>query len=326
MRMRRPVFAVVMSLAVGVGLLAGVGSAETAKVPETLADTRPVSAAPVATGFPIDFVAVVWTGSADGHDGAAVRFRHGGVWGGWQPLEEDGAQSEGQFGSALTGADDAEAYQVRGLPPGASEPRAVALNTTDGPLVDAGSRRRGAAHAAPPCRSRADWGADESLMTWSSTYYGVQVLTLHHTDTANADADPAATVRAIQRYHSVERGWGDIGDQLLVDAMGVLYEGRYSGVSRSCLTAGGDGTDFGHDDAGNGVTAAHVSGMNSGNLGVALLGTYSEVLPPAVQRSAVEHQRDPRRSTCHRTGASRLPVREPDQRCHEDGPDGQWSS
>lgn len=280
---------VVLAAAVAlVAMLARPGASEPVLVPRTLADARPVTAGPVVPGFPIDFLAVVWRGPGDGHDRAAVRFRHGRDWTGWQPLEEDGAQEPGQFGSSLVGGADADAYQVRGVPPGAAQPKAVAINTTDGPLIETGRQPSGGAQAAVPCRSRADWGADESLMTWTPEYSGVQVLTVHHTDTLNGDGDPAATVRAIQRYHAVERGWGDIGYQYLIDQAGVVYEGRYSGSSRSCLTAGGDGSDFGHDGAGQGVTAAHVGGMNSGNLGVALLGTYTSVLPPAAQRSALE--------------------------------------
>ncbi|MEJ7765481.1 MAG: N-acetylmuramoyl-L-alanine amidase [Acidimicrobiales bacterium] len=271
-------------------LAADIGGATPVLIPETLADSRPLTAGPVEPGFPIDFVAVTWLGPADGHDGAAVRFRRGAVWDPWQPLEEDGAQQEGAFGSALVPAGDADAYQVRGLPPGLVEPKAVALNTTDGPLVEVGRRRQGAAHAASPCRSRADWGADESLMSWTPTYYGVQVLTLHHTATANDDVDPSATMRAIYRYHAVERNFGDIGYQHVVDQAGVVYEGRFSGLSKSCLSGGGDGSDFAHDGAGGGVTGAHVSGMNSGNIGVALLGTYGTVVPPAAQRTAAEQQ------------------------------------
>ena len=258
--------------------------------PRTLAENRPVRSGPVTTPFPIDHLAVVWSGSGAGHNGAAVRFLRAGSWTQWQTLEEDGAQAAGQFGSALVAAHDASAYQVRGVPAHARNARAVALNTTDGPLREVGQLRRGAAAAAPQCRSRADWGADERLMTWAPQYFDVQVLTVHHTATATDDTDPAATVRAIQRYHSVDRGWGDMGYQYLIDGAGVVYEGRWSGQSRSCLTAGGDGSDFGHDDAGLGVTAAHVGGMNSGNLGVALLGTYSTLRPPAPQRTALEQQ------------------------------------
>lgn len=273
------------------GTIVDVGSATPRLLPRTLADARPAGAGAVEAGFPIDFVAAVWSGhdhgpAADDH-GAKVRFRYGGAWGGWVSMGEDGAQAEGQFGTGLVAAADAEAYQVRGVPAGG---RIVAINTTDGPLEPAGTGRRGAAGAFASCRSRADWGADESLMKWTPAHQPVQVLTVHHTDTANGDKDPAATIRAIYRFHAVDRGWGDIGYQLLVDQQGVVYEGRHRGAtSRSCVADSGDGSDFAHATAtGAGVVGAHVSGWNSGNLGVAALGTYTTVSPPSAQRGSVE--------------------------------------
>jgi hypothetical protein len=276
--------------------------------PETLADRRPVQAGPVEPGFPIDYVGVLW-GTERGHDhgddarGAephgAVRFRHAGVWGEWWPLIEDGAAGatgDGRWSSGLVAGGDAEAYQVRGVPAGAGEPQAVAINTTDGRLVRVGEARGGAAGAiaSAKCRSRADWGADERLRfgsdgseVWPPAHYPVQVATVHHTATKNDDPDPAATVRAIYRYHAVDNGWGDIGYHYLVDESGVVYEGRWSGSkSASCQLEGGDGSQFAHetdldgDLDGDGVldemtTAGHTGGANSGNLGLALLGEFT---------------------------------------------------
>lgn len=71
-----------------VGLFAVPGSPEPVMVPETLSAAHPVISAPVSAEFPIDFVAVVWTGSEEGHEGAAVRLRHGGTWGEWEALED----------------------------------------------------------------------------------------------------------------------------------------------------------------------------------------------------------------------------------------------
>ena len=48
---------------------------------------------------------------------------------------EDGAQAPGQWASGLVSAGDADAYKVRGMPGEAVGARAVALNTTDGPLA-----------------------------------------------------------------------------------------------------------------------------------------------------------------------------------------------
>lgn len=260
-------------------------------VPETMADRRPVQAGPVEPGFPIDFVGVIWDSPADEHaEGSeqagahgAVRFRADGRWGPWIDLVDDGAEGDGQWASGLVSGDDADAYQVRGIPGGARSPRAVAINTTDGPRRTAGHTRGGAAGAleSTQCRSRADWGADESLRTWNPAFYPVQTLTVHHTATSNG-ADAESTMRAIYRYHAVDRKWGDIGYQYLIDEAGMVYEGRWSGTtSRSCFD-GGDGSDFGHETTdldGDGrvdemVTGGHVGGWNSGNMGVALLGNF----------------------------------------------------
>jgi hypothetical protein len=152
----------------------------------------------------------------------AVRFRHGGVWGPWVPLIEDGAagpSGDDRWSSGLVEGSDAEAYQVRGVPAGAANPETVAINTTDGRPVPIGHVRGGGARAlsSATCRSRADWGADERLRfdtagneVWPPAHFPVQVATVHHTATKNNDPDPAATVQAMYRYHAVDNGWGDI--------------------------------------------------------------------------------------------------------------------
>lgn len=275
-------------------------------VPKTLADQRPVQRGPMEPGFPIDYVGVLWDveHGHHHHDGddegpephGAVRFRHDGVWTAWQPLIEDGVQAEGRWLSGLVSGGDAEAYQVRGVPAEAVSARAAAINTTDGPQVRIGEARGGSAGAlaSTQCQSRADWGADEELRfdatgneIWPPTHHPVQVLTVHHTATKNNDPDPEATVRAIYRYHAVDNGWGDIGYQYLIDESGVVYEGRWSGTaSASCETANGDGSEFGHEAAdadadADGVldemtTGAHTGGANSGNMGIALLGEFTD--------------------------------------------------
>src|SRR5919197_457383 len=82
----------------------------------------------------------------------------------------------------------------------------------------------------PRVISRAEWGADESLMTWAPEFQVTQKLIIHHTATQNDDPDPTATIRSIYRYHAVMQGWGDIGYNFLVDEAGNVYEGRYSRV------------------------------------------------------------------------------------------------
>ena len=274
--------------------------------PKTLFHQAPVTAAPVEPGFPIDYVSVTFElapeadvhhdhGPNDEHGGTAalaVRFRKAGVWASWQRILEDGAQAEGQWAGALVAGDDADAYQIRGLPAFARDARGGAVNTTDGPDVVVGIQRADAAAAATSCKSRADWKADESLRTSTRSYAPIQVLTVHHTATENDDPDPDARVRAIYTYHVRNNRWDDIGYQALISEAGAVYEGRWSGSdSTSCLAAAGTGSDFGHETADATspiVTGAHTGGYNTGNFGIALLGTFTDsVAPKAAARTAL---------------------------------------
>lgn len=279
--MKRSVTCLVVTAIVAAAVITVGDVAEAVRVPRTLAHIAPVGAAPVTPGFPIDFVGVQWDGDASG---GAIRFRHGEQWSPWTGLTEDGVEVAGTFASGLVWGADAAAYQVR-LPIGAAQPRAVAINTTNGPPVTIGARPGDAAGAAVSVIRRLEWGADESLRfdasgneIWPPDYYPAQKLTVHHTATLNGDPNPAATVRAIYRYHAVDRGFGDIGYQYLIDEAGRVYEGRWSGTD----------PDPGHDAAGRAVTAAHVGGYNSGNVGAALLGTLTTQEPSVAARSALE--------------------------------------
>jgi hypothetical protein len=284
-------------------LFAAGGDAVAVQVPTTLADRRPAQTGAVEPGFPIDYLALVWD-TADGPESSprsgpagepygAVRFRHDGVWGTWIPLTADDLQSPGQWGSALLPAGDAEAYQVRGVPAGAGSPRVVVINTTDGPLLIVGERPAGAT-ALTNCRSRAEWGAEESLRfigeveSWPPTFEPVRVMTVHHTATANNDDDPAATVRAIYYYHTVDRGWGDIAYHYLIDEAGVVYEGRWSGEESAACSDFAYSPQLGPDDEPLLVTAGHTYCYNRGNVGVALLGDFTSVQPTSAARAALE--------------------------------------
>jgi hypothetical protein len=108
--------------------------------------------------------------------------------------------------------------------------------------------------------------------------------------------DPAATIRAYYYLHANTNDGGDIGYHFLIDEAGRIYEGRYTGM---------DGIPA-HDAGGKMVTAFHTSGFNSGNLGIALLGTFEsqadccgQKVADPVARGTVRLPRPGPRGGCH---------------------------
>lgn len=291
MSFRRRLVSRLVAVTAGVAAVLAFGAAPPSvavTLPRTLNDTRPVVSGPVSVPFPIEYfglVADVPPGHHLADRGPApygeARFHVGGSWTPWQALDQDGAQAADHFTGALISVDLADAYQVRGVPAEGRNWRAAALNATDGPKRVVGQRPLSSASAAAPCKSRADWGADESISGWShgdtQAFYPAQVLTVHHTAGSNdLNQDYDATIRAIYSYHVQTNGWSDIGYQYLIDGHGVVYEGRNSGhTSTSCLWDGGDGSDFAHETGTDlVVNGAHVYNYNAGNVGVALMGCY----------------------------------------------------
>ncbi|MGW3411097.1 peptidoglycan recognition protein family protein [Streptomyces sp. NPDC000888] len=261
------------------------GAAEADTTSETFPSTRAKAATgegPVEAVFPIGYVGVSWAGTTETVGGGIRLTDADGGKGTWKSLSGSGC-SGSNGGALLIPADQASGYELK-APDGASGLRSLALDTTQGPQREVAvpkdtTRVRGVAYL-----SRAAWGADESLRFKAdgtenspTVYYPFQTITVHHTDTPNGDPDPAATVRAIYQFHAVTNDWGDIGYHFLIDEKGRIYEGRYSGD---------DGIPA-HDADGKLVTAFHVGGFNSGNLGIALLGTLVDQAPTDAARTAL---------------------------------------
>ena len=112
-------------------------------------------------------------------------------------------------------------------------------------------------------RTRADWGADESLRTDKPTYASaVKAVVVHHTAGGNdySPADVPKKIRADYAYHVKARGWSDLGYNVVVDRFGGIWEGRAGGLGRATI-------------------GAHTAGFNTGTLGVSLLGDMTQQLP-----------------------------------------------
>lgn len=95
----------------------------------------------------------------------------------------------------------------------------------------------------------------------------VQKITLHHTAEANSkDLSDEEVMRSMYYYHTIVRGWGDIGYQYIIWQRGVVYEGR----------AGGDY-----------VVGAHASWNNRGSVGVSVMWNFENQAVVREQKAAI---------------------------------------
>ncbi len=98
----------------------------------------------------------------------------------------------------------------------------------------------------------------------------VERVTIHH-DAAYASprmtrSSAVRRLESIRKFHAEERGWSDIGYHFLIDPHGTLWEGR--------------DRQFRGAHAGN-------QALNHNNLGICLLGNFSEQQVPKAQRDAL---------------------------------------
>ena len=220
----------------------------------------------------------------------------GEIWSRWYAAQLEAADEPGstQVFTDPVWTGDARYVQVaavagsRRAPQALTGVRLVAIDPTEDSSVAAralGAVRRVAATVAgvsfdqpaaaastqPAIVTRAEWGADEKLRSGSPSYSPVKMAIIHHTASTNdySQADAPAFVRGIYAYHTKSLGWSDIGYNFLIDRFGTIYEGRYGGVAR-------------------GVVGAQAGGFNTGSTGISVLGTFTDVAPPAVTITALE--------------------------------------
>ncbi|HSM58959.1 MAG TPA: N-acetylmuramoyl-L-alanine amidase [Candidatus Sulfomarinibacteraceae bacterium] len=159
--------------------------------------------------------------------------------------------------------------------PGLEALRLTFIDATAGPTTEELLAQQEAADLAPqqpadgypkpPVISRQQWCTDPDCnYSDGLEYYPVSHLILHHTVTTSS-GDTAATVRAIWKFHTYTRGWGDIGYNYLVDTNGVIFEGHLGG-----------------DD----VVGTHAGGANAGSMALSLIGNFVEVTPPTPMMEA----------------------------------------
>jgi uncharacterized protein with LGFP repeats len=146
----------------------------------------------------------------------------------------------------------------------AGESSTLAARTTlDSPSTDTKASPR--AVAQPPIRSRAAWGADESLRKGGASYSTtIKAVVVHHTADGGdySQSEVPSVIRGMYRYHTVSLGWADLGYNFVVDRFGGIWEGRAGGISQP-------------------VVGAHAGGFNADTFGVSMMGDFTSVAPSA---------------------------------------------
>ena len=107
-------------------------------------------------------------------------------------------------------------------------------------------------------QDRSDWSAREPRN--KGTLHNPKRITIHHTVTPNNESDMSARVRQIQNWHMDHNGWADIGYHFLVGQDGRVYEGRPMSI-----------------------VGAHVRGSNTDNIGIAVIGNFTNDEPTGIQ-------------------------------------------
>src|SRR5450759_920759 len=232
----------------------------------------PITTARAAAVTPVQDVAgtvtvvgVTWPkGATSAKAEYQIRTFSGTTWSQWQSLGVlDGGPDSTKAVSATSGTDpyvitSASKYEVRSLTTDASLPTAATVQAVDPGTSSADNAQQapGAAAAAtskPTIYTRAQWGANESLMTWTPSYGNIQVGFVHHTVDANdyTAAQVPAMIRGIYAYHAQTLGWGDIGYNFLIDRFGGIWEGRSGGMDKPVI----GGQTYGYNSVSMGVAA-----------------------------------------------------------------------
>ncbi|WP_127125697.1 N-acetylmuramoyl-L-alanine amidase [Georgenia sp. SYP-B2076] len=231
-------------------------------------------------------VGVTWAGTEAGAGmTASLRSREGETWSGWTDLEITAATGAEEAAAGMRGgtepmavldADEVEVTLTGAPGTVPSDPRLVIVDPGTSPADAAapvGAPETSAITSdVPRIRTRADWGADESIRTWAPEKGKVTGVVVHHTAGANgyAPEDVPAIIRGIYTFHAKSRGWGDIGYNVLVDAYGRAWEGRYGGLDKA-------------------VIGAHAKSVNRTTFGISVLGDFDAApVPEAAFRTVAQ--------------------------------------
>ncbi|MFI9082212.1 N-acetylmuramoyl-L-alanine amidase [Streptomyces sioyaensis] len=230
------------------------------------------------TGKSFSTLGLSWKKDSPVETGTTVRarFHRGSGWGEWRniPLEvQDAVQGEAKRAGApsyFTGG-ESDGVEVTIQAPHGKLPEDLRLGLVDpkvsaGPSGGSGAVRLGTA-GKPEIKTRADWGADESIADPGyKTMATNKAAVIHHTVTGNNDYTPdqvKTIINGIYVDEIMNQGYGDFAYNFVVDRFGGIWEGRKGSTdmqpSNKEIPA---------------ILGGHTMGFNTNTFGVALLGNF----------------------------------------------------
>ncbi len=114
----------------------------------------------------------------------------------------------------------------------------------------------------PESISQQLWRAGLKSPNYSRSFSTIDHVIIHHSAGSNTNTNYTQVVRDIYIYHTEVNGWSDIGYNYLIAQDGTIFRGR--------------DPESGEQDN---VRGAHFCGMNTGTMGVCLLGDYTSIAP-----------------------------------------------
>jgi hypothetical protein len=132
------------------------------------------------------------------------------------------------------------------------------------PVLDSGPGQ-------PPIIARSGWAGAGSPPAVDPGYGEVKMAFVHHTDSLNgyASGEVASIIKGMYVFHRFVHGWHDIGYNFVIDLYGRVWEARLGGIDQA-------------------VVGAQAGGYNLESTGVAMIGTFTGVVPSSVALDALQ--------------------------------------
>lgn len=132
------------------------------------------------------------------------------------------------------------------------------------PVLDAGPGQ-------PPIIARSAWAGSHSPPAVPPGFGEVLMAFVHHTDSLNdyPSSEVPAIIEGIYVYHRFVHGWHDIGYNFVIDRFGRTWEARLGGIDQA-------------------VVGAQAGGYNLQSTGVAIIGTFTDVVPSATALASLQ--------------------------------------